>query len=421
MLDRQYPATPSALSGHWRYPCCNENWKRSNGVENAEDLLGDQGLVKALKVRLMERMLGAERTEHPGYAPDAKPANQQSNRRNGTSRKTLKGNDGALPIDVPRDRDGSFEPELIKKGQTRIDGMDDKIIGLYAAGLSTRDIRAHLEEVYGLKVSADLVSRVTDAVLEEVSDWQNRALEPMYPIVFLDALRVKIRDAESRQVKNKAVYVALGVTPEGEREVLGLWIAANEGAKFWLSVMNNLRNRGVEDILIAVVDGLKGFPDAINAAFPEATVQTCIVHLVRHSLNFCGWKDRKTVAKDLKRIYQATDDVEAEKALADFEAEWGQKYPSIAPSWRRAWQEVIPFFAFPPAVRKIIYTTNAIESLNRVIRKTTKTRGSFPTDDAATKLIYLAIRSFEKTGRGVREWVAARNQFAILYPERFNK
>ena len=360
-------------------------------------------------------------TEHLGYEPDAKPANQQSNRRNGTSRKTLKGNDGALPIDVPRDRDGSFEPELIKKGQTRIDGMDDKIIGLYAAGLSTRDIRAHLEEVYGLKVSADLISRVTDAVLEEVSDWQNRALEPMYPIVFLDALRVKIRDAESRQVKNKAVYVALGVTPEGEREVLGLWIAANEGAKFWLSVMNNLRNRGVEDILIAVVDGLKGFPDAINAAFPEATVQTCIVHLVRHSLNFCGWKDRKTVANDLKRIYQATDDVEAEKALADFEAEWGQKYPSIAPSWRRAWQEVIPFFAFPPAVRKIIYTTNAIESLNRVIRKTTKTRGSFPTDDAATKLIYLAIRSFEKTGRGVREWVAARNQFAILYPERFNK
>jgi transposase-like protein len=294
--------------------------------------------------------------------------------------------------------------------------MDDKIIGLYAAGLSTRDIRAHLEEVYGLKVSADLISRVTDAVLEEVSDWQNRALEPMYPIVFLDALRVKIRDAESRQVKNKAVYVALGVTEEGEREVLGLWIANNEGAKFWLSVMNNLRNRGVEDILIAVVDGLKGFPpliaassdcramDAINAAFPETTVQTCIVHLVRHSLNFCGWKDRKNVAKDLKRVYQATDDIEAEKALADFETEWGQKYPSIAPSWRRAWQEVTPFFAFPPAVRKIIYTTNAIESLNRVIRKTTKTRGSFPTDDAATKLIFLAIRNFEKAGRCVREW-----------------
>ena len=405
-----------------------------SGVENANDLLGDQGLMKELKVRLMERMLGAELTNHLGYEPDSQPSIQQSNRRNGTTRKTLNGNDRALPIDAPRDRPshrncvstagqwiGSFEPELIKKGQTRIDGMDDKIIGLYAAGLSTRDIRAHLEEMYGLKVSADLISRVTDAVLEEVSDWQNRALEPMYPIVFLDALRVKIRDAESRQVKNKAVYVALGVTPEGEREVLGLWIANNEGAKFWLSVMNNLRNRGVEDILIAVVDGLKGFPDAINAAFPETTVQTCIVHLVRHSLNFCGWKDRKVVAKDLKRIYQAIDDVEAEKALAEFEAEWGQKYPSIAPSWRRAWQEVIPFFAFPPAVRKIIYTTNAIESLNRVIRKTTKTRGSFPTDEAATKLIYLAIRNFEKAGRCVREWVAARNQFAILYPERFNK
>ncbi len=391
-----------------------------SGVDRPEDLLGDKGLMKELKVRLMERMLGAELTEHLGYEPGQDPA-EQSNRRNGTGRKTLKGNDGAMSIDVPRDRDGSFEPELIKKGQTRIDGMDDKIIGLYAAGLSTRDIRAHLEEVYGLKVSADLVSRVTDAVLEEVSDWQNRALEPMYPIVFLDALRVKIRDAESRQVKNKAVYVALGVNAQGEREVLGLWIAANEGAKFWLSVMNNLRNRGVEDILIAVVDGLKGFPDAINAAFPDTTVQTCIVHLVRHSLSFCGWKDRKVVAKHLKRIYQATDDKEAEKALADFEAEWGQKYPSIAPSWRRAWQEVIPFFAFPPAVRKIIYTTNAIESLNRVIRKTTKTRGSFPTDDAATKLIYLAIRSFERTGRAVREWVAARNQFAILYPERFNK
>ena len=405
-----------------------------SGVENANDLLGDQGLMKELKVRLMERMLSAELTDHLGYEPDSQPSIQQSNRRNGTTRKTLKGNDGALPIDVPRDRPsqrncvstagqwiGSFEPELIKKGQTHIDGMDDKIIGLYAAGLSTRDIRAHLEEVYGLKVSADLISRVTDAVLKEVSDWQNRALEPMYPIVFLDALPVKIRDAESRQIKNKAVYVALGVTPEGEREVLGLWIANNEGAEFWLSVMNNLCNRGVEDILIVVVDGLKGFPDAINAAFPETTVQTCIVHLVRHSLNFCGWKDRKNVAKDLKRIYQAIDDVEAEKALAKFEAEWGQKYPSIAPSWRRAWQEVIPFFAFPLAVRKIIYTTNAIESLNRVIRKTTKTRGSFPTDEAATKLIYLAIRNFEKAGRCVREWVAAKNQFATLYLERFNK
>src|SRR6056297_3804521 len=331
------------------------------GCERPEDLIGDTGLMKELRIKLMERMLGAELTAHPGYEEGKDAPLGQSNRRNGTASKRLKGQDGEVPIAVPRDRNGSFEPELIKKGHTRIDGMDDKIIGLYAAGLSTRDIRAHLEEVYGLKVSADLISRVTDAVLEEVSDWQNRALEQMYPIVFLDALRVKIRDAESRQVKNKAVYVALGITPEGEREVLGLWIANNEGAKFWLSVMNNLRNRGVEDILIAVVDGLKGFPDAINAAFPDTTVQTCIVHLVRHSLNFCGWKDRKSVAKDLKRVYQATDDVEAEKALAEFEAEWGQKYPSIAPSWRRAWQEVTPFFAFPPEVRKIIYTTDEIE------------------------------------------------------------
>ena len=287
-----------------------------SGVEKPEDFFGGKGLMKELKVRLMEPMLGAELTAHLGYEPHAEPASQQSNRRNGSTRKVLKGQDGAAPIDIPRDRDGSFEPELVKKGQTRIDGVDDKIIGLYAAGLSTRDIRAHLEEVYGLRVSADLISRVTDAVLEEVSDWQNRALEPVYPIVFLDALRVKIRDAESRQVKNKAVYVALGVTPEGEREVLGLWIANNEGAKFWLSIMNNLKNRGLEDILIAVVDGLKGFPpsrylqanacraaDAINAAYPDTTVQTCIVHLVRHSLNFCGWKDRKEVAKSLKVIY----------------------------------------------------------------------------------------------------------------------
>lgn len=392
-----------------------------SGVNTPEDLLGSDGLLKELKIGLMERMLGAELTAHLDYEPNTDPPIEQSNRRNGTSRKTLKGSDGSMVINIPRDRDSSFEPELIRKGQTHIDGMDDRIIGLYAAGLSVRDIRVHLEEVYGLQVSADLISRVTDAVLEEVSSWQNRALDRVYPIVFLDALRVKIRDTESRQVRNKAVYVALGVNIEGEREVLGLWIANSEGAKFWLSIMNSLRNRGVEDIIIAVVDGLKGFPEAINAAFPETTVQTCIVHLVRQSLNCCGWKDRKAVAKSMRRIYQATDDKEAAKALDDFEDEWAQKYPSIAPAWRRAWQEVIPFFAFPPAVRKVIYTTNAIESLNRVIRKTTKTRGSFPTDDAATKLIYLAIRNFEKTGRSVRQWVDARNQFAILYPERIHK
>ena len=282
------------------------------------------------------------------------------------------------------------------------------------------DIRSHLEDVYGLQVSPDLISRVTDAVLDEVREWQSRALERMYPIVIFDALRVKIRDADSRMVKNKAVYVALGVTRDGVREVLGLWIADNEGAKFWLSVMTELKNRGVQDVLIAVVDGLKGFPEAITAAFPEATVQTCIVHLVRHSLNFCAWKDRKVVATDLRRIYSAATADQAAAELDAFEAKWAGKYASIAPAWRRAWQEVIPFFAFDPAIRKIIYTTNAIESLNRVIRKSIKTRGSFPTDDAAMKLIYLAIRSFEKDGRNVREWFAARNQFAIMFGERFD-
>ena len=390
------------------------------GCERPEDLLGDGGLMKELKIKLMERMLGAELTAHLGYdeGKDAPPS--QANRRNGTSSKVLKGQDGALPISVPRDREGSFEPELIKKGQTRIDGMDDKIIGLYAAGLTVRDIRAHLEDVYGLQVSPDLISRVTDAVLDEVREWQSRALEGMYPIVIFDALRVKIRDADSRMVKNKAVYVALGVSRDGLREVLGLWIADNEGAKFWLSVMNELKNRGVQDVLIAVVDGLKGFPDAITVAFPEATVQTCIVHLVRHSLNFCAWKDRKAVATDLRRIYGAATADQAAAELEAFEEKWAGKYVSIAPAWRRAWQEVIPFFAFDPAIRKIIYTTNAIESLNRVIRKSIKTRGSFPTEEAATKLIYLAIRNFEKGGRNVREWFAARNQFAIMFDERFN-
>ena len=390
------------------------------GCARPEDLLGEAGLMKELKLRLMERMLGGELTAHLGYEAGAAPPSGQANRRNGGTTKRVKGQDGEMPLTVPRDRDGSFEPELVKKGQTRIDGIDDKIIGLYAHGLTVRDIQAHLEDLYGLKVSPDLISRVTDAVLGEVREWQSRALERMYPIVIFDALRVKIRDADSRMVKNKAVYVALGVTRDGLREVLGLWVADNEGAKFWLSVMNELRNRGVQDVLIAVVDGLKGFPEAITAAFPQAMVQTCIVHLVRHSLNFCAWKDRKAVAADLRQIYQAPTADQAAVALDAFEAAWGEKYASVAPAWRRAWEEVTPFFAFPPAVRKIISTTNAIESLNRVIRKSIKTRGSFPTEEAATKLIYLAIRNFEKGGRNVREWYAARNQFDIMFAERFN-
>jgi len=389
------------------------------GCERPEDLLGDGGLMKDLKKALMERMLGAELTEHLGYEHGREAPPVQTNRRNGASRKTVKGEDGAFEIAVPRDRDGSFEPKLIGKGQTRIDGLDDKIIAMYARGMSVRDIRGHLEELYGLEVSPDLISRVTDAVLDEVKEWRSRALDAVYPVVIFDALRVKIRDKDSRIVKNKAVYLALGITGDGQREVLGLWIAENEGAKFWLSVMNELRNRGVQDILIAVVDGLKGFPEAINAAFPETTVQTCIVHLVRHSLNFCSWKDRKAVAAKLREVYSAETAAAAWDALEAFDAEWARQYPSIAQAWRRAWEEVIPFFAFSPEIRRVIYTTNAVESLNRVIRKAIKTRGSFPSEEAAEKLIYLAIRSHEKTARTVRGWLTAVNQFAIMFEDRF--
>jgi transposase-like protein len=390
------------------------------GCERPEDLLGDGGLMRELKKALMQRMLGAELTEHLGYEHGAEAPPVQGNRRNGVSRKTVKSEDGAFEIEVPRDRDGSFEPKLIAKGQTRIDGLDEKIIAMYARGMSVRDIRSHLEELYGLEVSPDLISRVTDAVLDEVKEWRSRALDTVYPIVIFDALRVKIRDKDSRIVKNKAVYLALGVTGEGQREVLGLWIAENEGAKFWLSVMTELRNRGVQDILIAVVDGLKGFPEAINSAFPETTVQTCIVHLVRHSLNFCSWKDRKAVAAKLREVYSAESAEAARDALEEFDEVWGKQYPSIAQAWRRAWQEVIPFFAFSPEIRRVIYTTNAVESLNRVIRKSIKTRGSFPSEEAAEKLIYLAIRGHEKTSRTVRGWLTAVNQFAIMFEDRFS-
>ena len=390
------------------------------GCERPEDLLGDGGLLKDLKKALMQRMLGAELAEHLGYEHGHEPPIVQSNRRNGVSRRTVQSEDGAFELEVPRDRDGSFEPRLIAKGQTRIDGLDEKIIALYAGGMSVRDIRGHLEDLYGLEVSPDLISRVTDAVLDEVKEWRSRALDAVYPVVIFDALRVKIRDKDSRIVKNKAVYLALGITGDGQREVLGLWIAETEGAKFWLSVMNELRNRGLQDILIAVVDGLKGFPDAINSAFPETVVQTCIVHLVRHSLNFCSWKDRKAVAAKLREVYSAETAEAARDALEAFDAEWGRQYPSIAQAWRRAWDEVIPFFAFSPEIRKVIYTTNAVESLNRVIRKAIKTRGSFPSEQAAEKLIYLAIRGHEKTARTVRGWLTAVNQFAIMFEDRFS-
>lgn len=385
--------------------------------ENPEDLLGPDGIFKALKKRMIEKALGAELSGHLGYDKSDPGGRGSGNSRNGASRKTVKSEDGAVEIAVPRDRNGSFEPQLVKKNQTRIDGFDEKIISMYARGMSVREIGGYLKELYGVAVSPDLISRVTDAVLEDVKAWQNRALDAVYPVIIFDALMVKIRDHGI--VKNKAVYLALAIRADGKREVLGIWIEQTEGAKFWLKVMNELKNRGLDDILIAVVDGLKGFPEAINAVFPKCLVQTCIVHLVRYSLNFCSYKDKKQAAADLRTIYSAKDADTAEERLAEFEAKWDDKYPSIGQSWRRNWQHVIPFFAFPKDIRRIIYTTNAIESLNASIRKIIKSRGQFPNDDAAVKLIYLALQNAgQLTNAGVWGWKTALNQFAIMFEDR---
>lgn len=328
---------------------------------------------------------------------------------------------GKLSLDVPRDRQASFEPALIAKYQRRFPGFDDKVVSMYARGMSNREIVGHLRDLYGVEVSPDLVSVVTDAVLEEIAAWQARPLEPVYPLVFFDALRVKIRD--EGLVRNKAVHIALGVRHDGGKEILGLWLEQNEGAKFWLRVMNELKNRGVDDLLIAVVDGLKGFPDAIVAVFPEATVQTCIVHLLRNSLDFVSYKDRKLVAAALKDIYRAIDAGVAEAALGAFEAsDWGRKYPAIGMAWRRVWAEVVPFFAFPRDVRRLIYTTNAIEALNAKLRRAVRARGHFPTDDAAMKLLFLVLNRSEKEWKmPAREWCTAKAQFAVLFGERFSK
>src|SRR6478672_10014236 len=346
---------------------------------DAATALQQGGLLDELKKALAERALNAEMDHHLGGEAGA------GNSRNGYGRKTvLTDTGGRIALEVPRDRQGSFDPQLIAKYQRRFPGFDEKIVSLYARGLSTREIAGHVLELYGVEVSPDLVSAVTDAVLDEIATWQARPLEPVYPLIFFDALRVKIRD--EGLVRNKAVHIALGVRADGTKEILGLWLEQNEGAKFWLRVLNELRNRGVEDILLAVVDGLKGFPDAIVAAFPETTVQSCIVHLLRHSLDFVSWKDRRLVAAELKAIYRAVDPGAAEKALTGFEAgPWGQRYPAIGQSWRRAWGEVIPFFGFPEEVRRIVYTTNAIEALNSKLRRAVRARGHFPSDDAATK------------------------------------
>jgi putative transposase len=387
------------------------------GYERPEDLTGDDGLFRRLKKALIERALGAELTDHLGYERGDPAGRGSGNSRNGVSAKTVLTEDGEVQIEVPRDRAGTFEPKLIGKGQTRFDGFDDKIISLYARGMTVREIQGHLAELYGTEVSPDLISKVTDAVLDEVRDWQNRPLDPVYPVVFFDALRVKIRDEGT--VKNKAIYVALGLNPSGEKDVLGLWIEQTEGAKFWLKVMNDLKVRGLNDILIAVVDGLKGFPEAITSVFPQTLVQTCIVHLIRNSLSFVTWKDRKAILPSIKAIYRAENADMAMVRLEEFEAEWGKRYPAIGQAWRRAWEHVIPFFAFAPGIRKMIYTTNAVEALNRSLRKIIKTRGSFPNDEAALKLLYLAIRNAGMRWRRAIEWTKAMGQFAIQFGDRF--
>jgi putative transposase len=378
-----------------------------------------EAVCRSLKKAVIERAMGGEMTHHLGYSPgEAKPA-EQANHRNGTTGKTVITDDGPVRIEVPRDRDGSFEPQIIPKHARRFTGFDDKVIAMYARGMTVREIQGFLAEIYGTEVSPEFISQVTEEVTAEITAWQSRPLEPMYPVIFFDALRVKVRD--DAVVRNKAVYLALGVLPDGTRDVLGMWIEQTEGAKFWLKVFNDLKTRGVNDILIAVVDGLKGLAEAIEVAFPRTTVQTCIVHLIRNSLEYASWKDRKAVAAALKPIYAAASAEAAQAALEAFETgPWGRKYPTIAQSWRRAWEHVIPFFAFPPEVRRVIYTTNAIESLHMQLRKIIKTRGHFPSDEAAIKLMWLALRNiFADRVRSAKEWKAAMNQFAVMFGDRF--
>lgn len=382
-----------------------------------EDIIGETGLLKQLTKAVLQRALQAEMTEHLGHEKHAAVANKKGNTRNGTSAKTIKGEFGTMPIEVPRDRDSSFEPIIIPKGRTRFVGFDDKIISLYARGMSTREIQGHLEEIYGVDVSPGLISTVTDAVADEVKAWQNRPLDALYPIVYMDAIRVKGRG--NGHVVNKAVYLAIGITMDGVKEVLGMWVAETEGAKFWLQVVTELKNRGVQDIFIACVDGLKGFPEAIEAVFPKTQVQLCIVHMVRNSLRYVSWKQRKEVAADLKVIYQAATAEQAEINLTAFAAKWDDAHPTISQSWRRNWERIIPFFAYPAEIRKVIYTTNAIESLNMSLRKVTKNRGSFPNDEAMFKLLYLALNNIAKKWTlPIRDWKAAMNRFTILFEDR---
>ena len=381
-----------------------------------DQITGPGGLVTQLAGRVIETALGAELSEHLGYPPGQAPPGGAGNHRNGSTPKTLQTELGQVQIETPRDRKGTFEPQLVGKRQTRLAGLDEKILGLYAGGMSVRDIEAHLKGLYGVEIGRDTISRVTDAVLADVEAWRTRPLERVYPIAYFDCLMVKVR--EDRSVRNRACYLAIGVSVEGEREVLGIWWQDTEGAKFWLAVLNDLRHRGVEDVLVCCVDGLTGFPEAIEAVFPQAWVQCCIVHQIRNSMRYVTYTERKRVAQDLKPIYRAINAEAAEEALHAFDEKWGAKYPMIADSWRSRWENITPFLAFPPELRKAVYTTNSIENLNRQIRKAIKTRGHFPDEQAATKLIYLAIQRAEGKWQKAFNWTAALRGLKIHFGDR---
>lgn len=376
-------------------------------------------LLQQFTKRLVERAMQGEMAEHLGYEKHDAEGSNSGNSRNGVNQKTLKGDFGEVEIETPRDRNGEFEPRIVKKNQTRWTGFDDKILSMYSRGMSVRDIQGHLEEIYGVEVSPSLISDVTDGVMEQARAWQNRPLEPFYAIVFLDALYVKMR--HEGRVENRAVYVAIGITLEGKKDVLGLWTGSSEGAKFWLNVLTELRNRGVKDIYLVCVDGLKGFPQAIETVFPEAQVQLCIVHMIRASLNYVTWKDRREVVGDLKPVYKAVTADEAERQLGEFEEKWNKKYPAISRLWREQWERVIPFFAFPEEVRKIVYTTNAVESLHMSLRKIIKTRGSFPTEDAAFKLLYMALLRVIAKWETVQCWKQMLNYLDTMCGDRIRK
>lgn len=385
--------------------------------EKPEDIFGKDGLFKELQKALLERILAGELTTELGYEKHSADGKNSGNSRNGYSEKTLKGEQGELTISVPRDRNGDFEPQIIPKNQTRFDGFDAKIISLYARGMTTRDIQEQIKDLYGVEISATMISNVTDEVIDEVKIWQSRPLDKVYPIVYLDALSIKVQ--EDRRVSNKSFYLALGVNCDGEKELLGIWVSQNEGAKFWLSVLTELKNRGVEDVFIACVDGLTGFPEAIGTVYPKTQVQLCIVHMVRNSLRYVGWKNRKLIATDLKSIYNAKTIEEAELSLEDFSTKWDKEYPSISKSWREKWHNITPLFAYPSDIRKVIYTTNAIESINMSMRKVIKNKRVFPSDEAVLKQLYLALKNISKKWTmPIHDWKTAMNRFMIMFEER---